>query len=401
MPTANGTPAGEAVDPTIEQVLSDFESGADDGGEPTNPDAVSQDGAEVESPPETPEGQGPADSGETDPNATSASGTPEPTPEEIQAEPFTYTVNGETRTDHGAYRIPGDGVYIPEKEVPRYQQAMSRAETNERQVRDLYHENRRLTELMGWQVTGADGKPQTMAGVDGLGEMRAILAQQIATARTLNDYVSKPELLATLIGGADQGGNLILNPDGIRQLKLAVENAQLRVSHATRADWAQRTSGIARAPQPSTPSQPSFSPDAVGQQATQAVTAMATQAGLTLSSQASAFLAQQFPRYVRAAAEGERDAQGVFLTPGEPVVDPAFAVLMKREAGRPAAASKTTQATQFNAGQQRGRQAAPPRRAAPASSSTPSGPPKRVRFEDVIEGLMKDPENVALMNGEG
>ncbi len=397
MVPANAAPASAAESPrsfgdAIDQIMA---SPVEDEGTETAPE-VPQD--EAGAPDDGAEPSSPADGGDADDAQPQSPDGPESTAletPEIQTEPFTYTVDGEQRQDAAAYRVPGDGLYIPEREVPRYQQMASRAEMGERQVRDLHQQTRQLQELMAWQTPGANGQPgQTLSGIEGLGALRTVLAQTLAERTVVQEYMSDPNRLASLLA-ADPEGRVTANPDGLRQFQLAIENAQLRASHAVQSDWAKRTGTLsANVRQPSAGS-PTVGIEQVQQAAPQIVTAVAQQTGRTLDAQTQTFLAQQLPRYVRPAADGERDPTGAFLRAGEPVLDASFTDLVKRMgAGQKPNASAST----FNASQQQARRTAAPARpqSAPVAPPTP-GKPKR--FREVIDSLVDDPETLAMLNG--
>lgn len=287
------------------------------------------------------------------------------------AEPFTYTVDGQTRAMEGAYRLPGDGVYIPEDRVPAFQLIASRAETLDRQNRELYDRSQSLERLGTWQrQTGQDaqGKPiyETLTGAAGNEALRVshaeLLAQNIAYAALFKNPNQMADLLVAVRDAAGAVTHFEVDPD-------KYDNFQTRQKLATRdmVDSVRKYVGTLGVAPP--PPEPTLA--AIAVPTVDATIKALNVTGLTDADRT--YLVGQIKQYVRASTPEERQRGH-----GPRVVDDSFGDVVKDRAAMRAEILKTATVSgktdQFNGGMNRGRQGnAAPRPPAAPPQPLPTG----------------------------
>ena len=291
------------------------------------------------------------------------------------AAPFDYTVDGETRTIPGTYRIPGEGLIVPEEHVARFQQMATRSDASERQIKSLYDETQAAkerdatwTRLSAWQVQGPDGKPQVWAGERGLAEMRLAAERGKALVQAVGSIFDDPAQAGRLtmqVQGNDGQIYTIWNQDGVKSLGL---QARVSVMEAERNVSGQ----LSQLRAPPAPSMPNQADAAASAQASidQIVTSNKI-AGLTDSDLSQ--LRALAPRFIRATTPQERQQYGPLILDAS-IVD----VVKERAALRAEAAKQATTAaanSKFNAGMQNGVKPRPA--AAPAKPAAPAPTPER------------------------
>lgn len=401
-----------ALDQSISEVLSEFVEQPD----PAAAAPTSQDGSALVESPETPAAPSPGDSSQAPPPASAAGTTPpagsEPEP---QYEPFAYTVSGESRAIDGFFRIPGEGVFVPEAHVPRLQQLASRADANEVQLRALHEQNQDWERLTTWTVPGPNGQPQTLSGRAAYEAQRVALDQLAAVVTTYRSYFQDPAKLASLLTVDPQSGGVFLDPNTKRILDLEVKDTA-RDAEARVRSWLMQQGGGRMPASPAAPEQvaPEQIIAQVSQQAPQILTGKLEQWGLkgSLTEEDVTALASQLPRYVRLATR-EDVAADPALRLGAPVLENDFETLVRRVAsasqrGATSAQARTV-ADKFNQGQQRGRASNQPARpAAPVPQAQPSNDPRskkqreraqRTNWDDILSRGMADPDVQAALNG--
>lgn len=314
-----------------------------------------------------------------DPSAQSSDPAPDPL---AGTEPFTYTVNGETRTMAHAYRVPGEGILIEEAAVPQFQLMASRAESLESTNRTLYEQAQQYERLSQWTTTDAAGQTTTLTGREALEAARVDHAQKAAALQTLAQ-VFQGDPLSYL--SADASGNLTWNRDALSHLMTRSELEETKAERVVRQHFA------------STASQPVAPPQIdVAASAPVIVQHYATELKATaLTAEDRTALAGLLPRFVHPATQA--DVQGnPALTLGQPVVDPQFAGLVQQyqtlRAQATTVAKTAGDASKFNAGQHAGlkKPAAPAPK--PAASATPGTPaPKKSNTQ-----LWEEPLSAAM-----
>jgi hypothetical protein len=288
-------------------------------------------------------------------------------------EPFTYTVNGETKTLDGVFRVPGEGLLVPEDKVQIVEQLAERADTLDRVSREYQSRNAEYERLSEWRTQGADGKEQVYQGRDGLVAMRVELGTRAASMDVLTSilkpnaqgqYVNLAKLVTTQQNARGEL-EIIPDPDVLERLLL-----QSDLAERDARDAIFREVGQLSQPSTSTSSAPDYSA-----QAAQVIEA-AAQSGKfdskALTDRDKGFLAAQLPRYVRTVTEDDR-RMNPSLRVGSAIVDASFTQVVKDRAEMRTEASKSAiaaeKAGKHNAGMQKGRQPAPTQR-----QTTPPAP---------------------------
>lgn len=306
----------------------------------------------------------PGDAGQTAPADAPSSSDEDPF---AGSEPFAFRVDGETRTMDGVFRVPGEGIYVPEEKVPAFQLMASRAEGLERQNRELYHRTQEYDRLSQWKATGPDGTERTLTGRDALEAREVEIAQLRARVQVAEAALLNPETFASLVSVNAQG-QVIPNT---QQLRMLATEQQLAIRDAADQARAKFTSSYQSHTQATQQAQQSAeAPRMLWQQADQVWGHEFPQ----LTAQDKTFLAGQVARYIRSANPDEVQA-GQFR-PGELVLDPSFYTVMQDRAALrghvTTVANTQTKAQQFNQAQQQGRKGPAVRPATSSPAPSPS-----------------------------
>lgn len=307
-----------------------------------------------------------ADPAGASPANAGAPATPSDTDPLAGAQPFTFSVGDETRTIEGAYRLPGDGLYVPEDKVPQFELMASRAETLDRQHRDLSDQHSTLVRLTQWPSKNADGSDRMLSGREGLEAQRVVLAQSLSRDTSTWKFLEDPAKLVSLVTVQPTGRQY---EDGSPEYALVPNKTALDALKRDVAADARDTVYVSRqhfqtlgAPQPAP--EPT-----VADRAMPTIDAQLSAMKLTLGAEDKQFLAEQLQRYVRPTTPAEKQAGQ-----GAQIVDASFLKLIERTAAQAQAVTKAATAgkrtDQFNGGMDKGRQGTAPRRPA-----TPAAPP--------------------------
>lgn len=298
-------------------------------------------------------------------------------------EPFTYSVNGETRTMPHAYRVPGEGILIEEQAVPQFQLMASRAESLANTSRELYEQNQRFEQLTAWTIRDQNGQSQTLTGP------AAIEAAQMHAVRTevaLNemlDVLKDPAQLLGLLLPDGQGGAMI-NEQALQTLVMRSELNELKAVQQVQ----QRFQGLAK--QPITP--PSIDVQA---SAPAIVSHYATQLKATgLTAEDRTFLGSILPRFVRQAEQADVQANPQ-LRLGQQVVDQSFEQqithLQSLRANTTTVAKTAGDAAKFNAGQKAGTKQVSVAKPVTPSVQTPAAPKSKTAvWDDILQNAMAE-----------
>lgn len=363
--------ATEGFDPNAPTDSSTQDEAADATG--ANPDARPQGASD----PATDGDVGPT-ANATQPAATAAQDSSTTDDPLAGAEPVTITVDGQTRTLDGFYRIPGDGIVIDEDRVPAFQLMASRAEGLERQNRELYQRTQEYDRLAQWTTKAPDGTEKTLTGREAIEARDVELARVKAWSQVVESALMNPEVFASLIA-VDANGNVMPARDSLRTLAIQAELAARDASDAARSTFTQRYQSVTQEQQRAT--QQEQAPQQLWQTAEQAWGKDFPQ----LTGEDKTFLSSQVRQYMRAA--NTQEVQSGQFKPGELVLDPAFYAVMQDRANLraqlAATATANTQANKFNAGQQAGRKSAPKPGQSPASTQqTPAAAPAKRSKQD-------------------
>lgn len=347
---------------------------------PTVPQSASESSAGT---PATPP---PTGDGGTDPAAPAApaappDGTSQPDPTDSDplagAQPFTFDVDGQPRTIEGAFRIPGEGLYVPEARVPHFEQLAARAEQLDRSTADFQAKDAEWDRLTAWTFKDAQGQPQTLHGREAI-EARVVTTSRLAASlKTISDAISDPQQFAKLVTTTqDQAGNWYVVPDkdALATLMLRVENATIKAEGQARSFVAQ----AAKAPPPPAPTAESYAAPTI-----QAIITEQKIVGLT-EADVKRFTTD-FARYVERGPDGSITGYS-----------PRLVELMQERAAERAEQAKiataATAAGKFNGGMNRGRTQAP---AAPKPQlPTPATPTEKVgkaqAWDTVLQSALPD-----------
>ncbi len=373
--------ASTGIDPT-----ATFEDGDSSGSTaPQGTDSQSSDGASNGRPsapaPVQPGDDGASTDPASEPSAPVAS-TPEPVPD---AQPFTYTVDGQARTIEGAMVLPGDGLYVPEAQIPHFQQLASTAVTLERQNRELYDKTQQWERLTTWEQTGADGTPQTLTGPAAVEAMRVNSLQGARALQTIVDALNDPERFNQLVQLEQTPDGQIVVRQNEQMFNLLRREAMLASNEAAMQARTHMAT-LSKAPPPPEPS--------LDDLALPTVKAHVQAFKITgLTAEDEQYLAKHLPRFVRNATPQERQQHG-----HPKIVDETFREFVQDRAAIRAAAVKAAQTSTktdtFNAGMNGGRKT-PPK---PAGRSNPTPTPKPAQtgkaaqwdkvFQDAMDGIV-------------
>jgi hypothetical protein len=291
------------------------------------------------------------------------------------ANPFSFTIDGETRTVDGTYRIPGEGLVVPEDRVAEFEQVFQRAETADQTIRQLTEQAETWNRLTAWPSRDEQGNTVTLTGQQGYEAQRVLLGRALAALQTVADVFGSDEAFSRLAMPVlleDGTAGIIRNPDTLGLLKERMDNASYRAEQQVR-------SALSKAMQPPPPPAP-----AAADYAKPTIAALMKEHTLTLTQADQDFLAAEFPRYV--VQDGK-------------AVDPRFIDVMKDRAALRAEHHKATEAANtaktFNDKMQQGRQKAPAPRTAPRPT-TPAAPTERkskaAQWSDVLANAMQELE---------
>lgn len=287
------------------------------------------------------------------------------------AKPFTYTIDGQERVIEGTFRIPGEGLVIPEDRVQHFELMASRAETLDRQNRELYDSNQKWDRLTAWQTRDEQGNVVTQSGPPAYEAQRVLLGRTIAALKTITDAFATDEAFAELIGVTGEPGQemVVRSPKAIALLKERMDNAAYRAEQTVRSSLSK--AGVVPTPEPAASdfAKPTIAKLIADHQIT----------GLTPADQE--FLAAEFPRYV--VQDGK-------------ALDPRFLEVMKDRAGLRAEQIKVTTAAttagKFNGAMTSGRAPAKAlRQAAPAPPATPAAKVgKAAQWDNILQSALSE-----------
>lgn len=285
------------------------------------------------------------------------------------AEPLTYTVDGQHRTLDGVYRIPNEGIIVPEEKVSDFQRILSRADSLERIHREQTQAFDKLTQ---WTTKGQDGKETTISGRE------AIEAVKIENAR---GKAALAELVTMFQGSPldyltqDEKGGIVWNTQALNHLSTRAELSERNAADQVRSQFQGIQAELSKPPEID-----------VVQSAPTLVDHFATQLNVKLAAEDKQFLASMVPRFVRPTTPEDIAANPALAN--EPrVIDASFGQLVQREAAKRAAQATTTAATTFNAAQQNGRKA--PHAPAPKKPPTPQPPVARKSNSQVWDDIFE------------
>lgn len=375
--------------PTLEgfvgDAFGDLPEEAEPGQEDTTGVAESEPSQEHPTSPEatpTPEGTDKAERAGEPPKAA-AEATPDKAGEPAKpdddplksATPFTYVVNGETRTYDGIKVLGTDGAIIDADKLEDLQRRLGERDYLYETNKTLYESQKSLERLSEWKVKGQDGQERTLQGREGLEAMRVENAQKEASLNALASIFQRDQQgnypnfakLVTVVEGPN--GQLLISPDQefLNNLIRTSDQAEKIAAYEVR-----ETLSKLAAPVTSTSSAPDYTA-----QAPQMIEAAAKAAGVdlkVLTDRDKGFLASQFPRYIRPATIADERANPTDprYKVGSSIVDASFTQLVKEKATDRTEVSKSVLVTQTATRENAARLAAAARgtRTQPAPTTT-------------------------------
>ena len=325
---------------------------------PEAPQATGDDGAPTAAPSEQPAA----------PDAQAPEGQPEPDIDLTNATPFTYqTADGKQAAIDGTYRIPGEGLVVPEAAVPQIERLATEREQYAAKVRELEQQRDTYERLTAWPTKDQQGRVSTLTGIPALEQRALLMRRTFAAATAMGQVFDDPEKLARLVTaqlGQDGQVYLVPNAEALDALKVSIKAAALEAELAERQQFA-RSSAPPPPPEPTVQSRAMPTVE-------QTVAALKVQ-GLT--EQDKQYLAAHVGRFVRAATPDEQ-RQGL----GKHVMDEAWQAFVTDRATMRAdamtAAKVAERAGKFNAGMNQPKPKPQTRPAAPQPTSQPTDRPK-------------------------
>lgn len=305
------------------------------------------------------------------------------------AKPMAYMVNGESRSLNGTFHLPGEGVYIPEAEVPAFQMLASRADALSTQLDSLTAEQQALNPLLSWTPPGANQPVSGRAAIEALHLSRAELMAEVKAYQTM---LSDPENLRNFLV-ANEDGSLAWNQLGAKNFLLELDLTKQRVGSAIRDHFAKFGAQSA----PANPASPSFDARAKGAEIVDLAIKNSADSptwAAHLSPEDKTFLAGIAHRYVRpATAEDVR--KNPALKVGSPFLEGEF-IDLTRERGMKAgeaarAASTAAEANKFNQGMNGGKKpVAPPKRPPSQPPATAKKPSKQDQWDGPLSEFLTE-----------
>ena len=291
--------------------------------------------------------------------------------------------------------LAGDGLYVPEAQIPHFQLLASTAETLERQNRELYDTQQTWERLATHTFRDTQGNEQTLTGRQGLEALRLESKSEHAALATLVNVIHDPARFMQLV---DQvyvnDANQIVqagDPSAVRIVPVLNGQAWKEITResalAVREAQYDTRQKFAQAAVPPPPPEPSAADPTVAMQLVKSAISINRVTGLTAADEQ--FLAGIAKRYERPATPQEQQQLGV-----KKVLDESFHELVKDRGAVRAEAIKGAQtaakADTFNqgmaAGVQRGKAPAP-RASRPAS---PAVPAEKVGKQAVWGNILND-----------
>lgn len=387
MSTSDG--ASTAGDPALEQALTEMESEGLLGGEgDPGADASQSSGDASAASAAAPAPTGDDGSSPTGTTAGAAPKAPDPSAASPAAadplagtEPFTY--GADKKVLEGVYRVPGEGLLVPEDKASAIASLAERADVLDRVSREYSAQNATYERLSTWETTDASGKTVTLTGQQGLEAQRVEHARMSAAVEIVDGILADPSKLLSLLARDDQG-RISIDPQAVETLQMRVQLAANTAEQTARSHFSKLSTGPAQpaGPQSYAASAPNLIKQAAGAHDT------------ALTADDRQFLTQQIDRYVRTVTEEDR-RWNPNLKLGAPIVDESYGKLVERTAQQRAAATAQAKAAEtagkHNAGMDKGRQPpkAPIRPATPPPVKTDDRKP-RADWETPLTGALAE-----------
>lgn len=350
----------------------------------------SSEGADTPAAPLAPAPAPAGDDGVAKPAAVPAAPEPAAVPD---AKPFTFSVQGQERTIQGWHHLPGEGVFVPDEQVPHLQLLMSRAEFLDGQHKELQRQVSDTEKVLAWTPPGAQAPVTGRAAVEALHASRAELLAEVQAYQSL---LSNPENLRQILA-VNEDGSLAWNDLATKNFMLELQQTKGRIAQAVSAHFATlgAPAPAAAASAPATFDAVKNAPAIVDHAISQAADGSTWKQHMTAEDKAWA--QQLVPRYVKTATAADAQANPA-LRVGEPLLEPEFTDLLRDRAklreGTAKAASTAATAAKHNAGMNNGRPSARPAARPPAAPPAPPTPTRRKgkaeAWDEILSEAMQD-----------
>lgn len=389
--TGGGTavpPSGESLESSLSAIFGDHsESTAANVGLPASKPADEVPGAT-----ETPKADAaatPAADATAAPVADPAAAPADPL---AGTQPFTY---GEGRTLEGVYRVPGEGLLVPEDKVHVIQNLAEQRDALDRSSREFSDAVQQYETLTQWAVPGPNGQEQIVRGPEATVAMRVQIGRQAVELEALRAVMKDPQKLLGLITQTADN-KFAIDPSALETLQLRIDLASREAEDAIAGHLQQYMTpsrGDRGAPAARGAEAPAGGRPNVAAAAPKIIEGAGKQLGVdtkTLTDKDREFLTGQLERYMRTVTEADRRFNPA-LKLGAPIVDADFAQIVKdrvetraeiaRTAAANARAGADNQARIAAAG------AAPPKPA--AAAPVVAAPPVQESDDDARWNLME------------
>jgi hypothetical protein len=285
-------------------------------------------------------------------------------------EPFTY---GQGKTLEGVYRVPGEGLLVPEDRVAVIQQLATERDSLDALFRESQARTQDYDRLTTWTHSQPDGSEQTITGPEAVIAMRVQMADLAARVQVFEELVQDPQRVLGLLVQTPEG-KILSDTQALEMLNLRIRDRAREVQDAVRGVLNRPTAKSA-SPSPSQPTSVDWA-----KVAPSVIDAAAKESGarrLSAETGRQTFLAGQF---TASSGRSRRtiDASTRRLKVGAPIVDADFTKVVKdriqlrtESAAQVKAAEK---AGKHNAGMDKARQPAPKAAAPPKTPTTPTPP---------------------------
>lgn len=311
-----------------------------------------------------------ADATKTDPDKEDTE-TPSPDDDYLKdAKAFTYkTSTGEEKSIEGIKILGDSGAIVTPEGLQFINERIADAERFHTTSREQYAQIQNFEKLSEFHTKDAEGKDQVLSGTEGLLTARVQLATLSAAYETLAAAVRDPATLAALLQ-QNEKGELVLND---REFQNLITRSDLAEKNADTLARNHFMSVVKSGPAKAEGQQVDYA-----REAPPMIDRIAGADSKLLSEADKKFLSEQFPRYIRTvtAEDRSRDAN---LKIGQPIVDAAFAAVVKDRVGIRSELAKTVKATTAASDENAKRLAAA---ALGTRKVTPALPEQRKKEED-------------------
>lgn len=279
------------------------------------------------------------------------------------ATPFSYTVDGQSRTFEGIKVLGKDGAWVEPDALERLQRQLGERDHLYERSQSEYRTRQQLDAVTSWTVKDAQGHDRTLTGTEGAIELRVAYGKALAENEALVKALTDPAVFQSIVSYQRQAdGTVVAAPKMVelRNLLTQVELSEMRTEQSIRSHFTQALQQMSQ-PQQGTPDVASAAPAIIQQAAGNAIA--------SLTAQDRQFLKAQMATYVRATTPAERQQ----LRGQTHIVDAAFETLVKDRIAMRAEMARTA-TTAADAAKQNAARIAAARGGKPPATARPTAP---------------------------